>query len=167
MDEKPRIAKLAASHDPSSFDCGHEALNSFIRLHALLGQRANMSQTYVAAVNEVIVGYHTPVVGNVTYEDAPERLAKGVPWYPILVLLLARLAVDRHWQGRGIGGALVADAMRRTLQVAEIAGVRAMLVHAKDDAARGFYTHLGFEPFPGDPFVLCRLVKDLRAMSDG
>jgi GNAT superfamily N-acetyltransferase len=166
VDEKPRIAKLAASHDPSGFDCGHEALNGFIRLHALLGQRANISQTYVAAIKEVIVGYHTLVVGNVTFEGAPERLAKGVPRYPIPVLLLARLAVDRHWQGRGIGGALVADAMRRTLQVAEIAGVRAMLVHAKDDAARSFYTHLGFERFPGDPFVLYRLVKDLRIMSE-
>lgn len=84
--------------------------------------------------------------------------------FPIPVLLLARPAVDRHWQGRGLGGALVADAMRRTLQVADIAGVRAMLVHAKDDAARGFYSRLGFEPFPGDPSVLWRLVKDLRVM---
>lgn len=167
MDEKPRIAKLAISHDPSEFDCGHEALNNFIRLHALPGQRANISQTYVAAVGKMIVGYHTLVVGNVIYEDAPERLAKGIPQHPIPVLLLARLAVDHHWQGKGLGAALVTDAMRRTLQVAEIAGVRAMLVHAKDEEAKSFYTHLGFEPFPGEPLVLYRLLKDLRAMCEG
>jgi len=80
MSEKPRIAKLARSHDASRFDCGHEALNHFIRLHALPGQRASISQTYVAVVGETIVGYHTLVVGNVLYEDAPERLGKGETW---------------------------------------------------------------------------------------
>lgn len=169
MDEKPRIAKLAISHDPTHFDCGHAALNNFIRVHALPSQRANISQTYVAVVDEAIAGYHTLVVGSVVYEDAPERLAKGVPRHPVPVLLLARLAVDRRWQGQGqgLGAALVADAMRRTLQVADIAGVRAMLVHAKDDTAKSFYTYLGFEPFPGDPLVLYRLLKDLRAMRGG
>lgn len=164
MDEKPRIAKLGTAHDPAHFDCGNEALNSFIRRHALSGQRASISQTYVAVIGERIVGYHTLVVSNVTYEGAPQRLAKGIPRYPIPVLLLARLAVDRRWQGQGLGAALVADAARRTLQVADIAGVRALLVQAKDAAAKRFYTHLGFEPFPGEPLVLYRLLKDLRAM---
>ena len=77
---------------------------------------------------------------------------------------MPRLAVDRHWQGKGLGAALVADALRRAIQVADIAGVRAVLVHAKDDAARRFYEHLGFEPFPGEPLVLYRLMKDLRSM---
>ena len=164
MSEKPRIAKLTISHDASCFDCSHEALNHFIRLHALPGQRASISQTYVAVVGETIVGYHTLVVGNVLYEDAPERLGKGIPRHPIPVLLLARLAVDQAWQGQGLGAALVLDAIRRTLQVADIAGVRALLVHAKDETACRFYTHLGFEPFPGEPLVLYRLLKDLRAM---
>jgi GNAT superfamily N-acetyltransferase len=164
MDEKLAIAKLAISHDPSDFDCGYEELNSFIRIYALAGQRASISQTYVALSGNVIVGYHTLVVGDVIYEDAPERLAKGIPRYPIPVLLLARLAVDRRWHAKGLGAALVADAVRRTLQVADIAGVRAMLVHAKDDAARNFYIHLGFELFPGEPLVLYRLMKDLRLM---
>lgn len=164
---KPSIAKLSIEHDPSAFDCGHKALNTFIRLHALPGQRANSSQTYVAAVGPTIVGYHTLVVGDVAYEDAPERLAKGLPRHPVPILLLARLAVDRTWQGKGLGAALVADAMRRTLQVADVAGVRALLVHAKDEAAKSFYTHLGFEQFPGEPLILYRLLKDLRAMSRG
>ena len=164
MDENPIIAKLATTHDATDFDCGKGELNTFIRLYALAGQRGNISQTYVAACGNNIVGFYTLVVGNVVYEDAPERLAKGIPRHPIPVLLLARLAVDRHWQGKGIGAALLVDAIRRTLQVADIAGVRALLVHAKNDSARGFYTHLGFEPFPGDPLVLFLLLKDLRAM---
>lgn len=164
---KPLIAKLSIEHDPSAFDCGHKALNTFIRLHALPGQRANISQTYVAVIGLTIVGYHTLVVGDVAYEEAPERLAKGLPRHPVPILLLARLAVDRTWKGKGLGAALVADAMRRTLQVADIAGVRALLVHAKDETAKGFYTHLGFEPFPGEPLILYRLMKDLRAMIRG
>lgn len=165
MNEKPRIAKLAGSHDSSRFDCGHKALNHFIRLHALPGQRANISQTYVAVVGETIVGYHTLVVGNVLYEDTPERPGKGILRHPIPVLLLARLAVDQSWQGKGLGAALALDAIRRTLQVADITGVRVLLVHAKDETAGRFYTHLGFEPFPGEPLVLYRLLKDLRAMT--
>lgn len=161
---KPGIAKLAIEHDSTGFDCGHKALNTFIQLHALPGQRANISQTYVAAIDLRIIGYHTLVVGEVAYDAAPERLAKGLPHYPVPVLLLARQAVDRTCKGKGLGAALVLDAMRRALQVADVAGVRALLVHTKDGEAKSFYAHLGFEPFPGEPLTLCRLHKDIRAM---
>jgi GNAT superfamily N-acetyltransferase len=164
MNEAPAISKLAITHDPTNFDCDSEELNSFIRLYAVAGQRANISQTYVAVNGMEIVGYHTLVVDDIVYDDAPERLAKGLPRYPIPMLLLARLGVDCRWQGKGLGAALVVDAMRRTLQVADIAGVRALLVHAKDDTARSFYLHLGFQAFPDEPLVLYRLVKDFRAM---
>jgi GNAT superfamily N-acetyltransferase len=162
---KPSIAKLSIEHDPSAFDCGQQSLNAFIRLHALPGQRANISQTYVAVIGPTIVGFHTLVVGDVAHREAPERLAKGLPRYPVPIMLLARLAVDKTWQGEGLGAALVADAIRRTLQVGDIAGVRALLVHAKNESAKNFYTHLGFEPFPGEPLVLYRMLKDLRAMT--
>jgi len=166
MNETLAITKLEVTHDPTDFDCDSEELNNFIRLHALAGQRANISQTYVVVNGVEIVGYHTLVVGDVVYEDAPERLAKGLPRYPIPMLHLARLAVDCRWQGKGLGAVLVVDAMRRTLQVADIAGVRALLVHAQDNTARSFYTHLGFEPFPDEPFALYRLLKDIRAMQE-
>jgi len=164
MAGKLEVAKLALAHDPTAFDCGNEALNRFIKLYALPGQRAGISQTYVAADGSEIAGYHTIVVGQVTHDDAPERLAKGVPRHPIPVIILARLAVGRNHQGRGLGAALVADAMGRVLQAADIAGVRAMVVHAKDERAQRFYEHLGFEQFPSKPLTLYRLLKDIRAM---
>jgi GNAT superfamily N-acetyltransferase len=164
MPENPYIGKLELAHDASRFDCGNDALNRFIKLHALAGQRAGVSQTYVALSGQSIIGYHTLAVGSVVHEDAPERLKKGTPRHPVPVVILARLAVDNDWHGRGLGAGLVLDAMRRVLQAADIAGVRAMLVHAKDDVARAFYEHLGFEPFPGTPLTLYRLLKDIRAM---
>jgi GNAT superfamily N-acetyltransferase len=164
MEGTPRVAKLDIRHDPGSFDCGNEALNRFIKLHALAGQRANISRTYVAALNTSIAGYHTLVVGHVDHDAAPERLAKGLPRHPIPVIILARLAVDLSWRGRGLGAALVVDAMRRVLQAADIAGIRALAVHAKDETAQRFYEHLGFVPFPGKPLTLYRLLKDIRGM---
>ena len=166
MNEKPQIAKLTSAHDAAPFDCGSDALNRFIKLHALAGQRAGISQTYAAVTGSLIVGYHTLVVGDVTHDEAPERLAKGIPRHPVPVIILARLGVDRSWQGRKLGAALVADAMRRVLQAAEIAGVRAMLVHAKDEIAQRFYEHLGFVRFPEKPLVLYRVLKDIRTMRE-
>jgi GNAT superfamily N-acetyltransferase len=166
MSEKPNVAKLTADHDQASFDCGTDALNRFIQQHALQGQRAGISQTYVATIGTGIVGFHTLVVGEITHSEAPERLAKGLPRFPIPIIILARLAVDASWKGKGLGGALVVDAMRRILNAADIAGVRAMVVHAKDDDARRFYEHLGFIPFPGKMLTLYRLLKDIRAMRD-
>ncbi len=165
MIQKPQVAKLTLAHDASSFDCGNDALNRFIKLYALQGQRAGISQTYVAITGDNVAGYHTLVVGNVVYDEAPERLKKGIPRHPVPVIILARLAVDTRWHGKGLGAALVTDAMRRVLQAADIAGVRAMLVHAKDEAARNFYQHLGFEPFLDNSLTLYRLLKDIRAMA--
>jgi GNAT superfamily N-acetyltransferase len=162
--EKLRIAKLAIAHDVSRFESGSRPLDRYISLHALQSQRANVAQTYVAFLDEQVVGYHTLVVGEIVYDDAPERLVKGIPRHPVPIVLLARLAVAQSWQGRGLGAALVVDATRRVLQVSEIVGVRAMAVHAKDESAKRFYEHLGFEPFPAEPFTLYRLLKDIRTM---
>lgn len=164
MAEKPLIAKLSPAHDPTSFDCGSEPLNRFLKLHALQSQQAGVAQTYVAASGPEIAGYHTLVVGHIAHDEAPDRLAKGVPRHPVPIIILARLAVDRNWQGKGLGAALVVDAMRRVLQAADIAGVRAMVVHAKDETAQRFYEHLGFVQFPERPLTLYRLLKDIRSM---
>jgi GNAT superfamily N-acetyltransferase len=160
----PRIGKLERSHAIDAFDCGREALNRFLIRYALQNQQAGASQTYVALVDREIIGYYSLVVGQVEYNDAPERLAKGVARHPVPIMLLARLAVSISWQGKGLGAGLLKDAMMRTLQAADIAGIRAFAVHAKDDEARAFYEHFDFVPSPGDPYHLFRLLKDIRAI---
>ena len=162
--QRPTVAKLALTHDLSGFESGSQPLDRYVRLHALQSQRANVAQTYVAVNDNRVIGYYSLVVGDVVYDDAPERLVKGTPRHPVPIILLARLAVDQSWQGRGLGAALVVDAVRRVLQAAEIVGVRALAVHAKDEQAKRFYEHLGFESFPTQPFTLYRLLKDIRLM---
>jgi GNAT superfamily N-acetyltransferase len=104
----------------------------------------------------------------VLYADAPLRLQKGVARHPIPVVLLARLAVDRAWQGKGLGPGLLKDAILRVLGAAEGVGIRALLVHAKDEKAKAFYQHFNFEPLPGYPLHLVLLLKDARKIvSDG
>jgi GNAT superfamily N-acetyltransferase len=109
-----------------------------------------------------VVGYYTLAVGSVAPETAPPRVAQGLGRYPLPVTLLARLAVDVAEQGRGLGAALVKDAVLRTAQAADIVGSRALLVHAKDERARDFYRKFGFEPSPVDDLQLYLLMKDIK-----
>lgn len=165
--DRPRIEKLQRSHDVENFDCGQENLNRYLKRYALISQKADGTQTYVGVSGERIIGYYTLVFGEVAYEDAPERLSKGLSRHPVPVMLLARLATDLAWQGKGVGAGFLRDAMQRTVQAADIAGLRAFLVHAKDDKARAFYEHFNFAPAPTDPYHLYLLVKDIKKlMSD-
>jgi GNAT superfamily N-acetyltransferase len=100
-------------------------------------------------------------------EEAPERLTKGLARHPVPVMLLARLAVDHRRQGHGVGKALLKDAMLRTLQAADIGGIRAFAVHAKDEEARRFYLKFDFIPAPSDPMHLFVLLKDVRRIISG
>ena len=154
-----RIEKLQLHHPLESFDCGREALNRFLIRYALQNQQGGASQTYVALTGEAVVGYYTLVVGQVDYDDAPERLKKGLARHPVPIMLLARLAIATSCQGKGLGSGLLKDAMLRTLQAAEIAGIRAFVAHAKDDAAKAFYERFDFVPSPSDPYHLFRLMK--------
>lgn len=159
-----RVEKLRRDHEVDGFDCGKEPLNRFLVRNALQNQQANASQTYVLIADDRVVGYHTLVVGEVAHDDAPERLKKGLARHPVPIMLLARLAVARDWQGRGIGPALLKDALLRTLRAADIAGIRAFAVHAKDGEARAFYEHFDFVASPSDPMHLFVLVKDAKAL---
>jgi GNAT superfamily N-acetyltransferase len=163
MTQLPRIEKLQRTHAIDSFDCGREALNLFLIRYALQNQQAGASQTYVALIEEEVVAFYTLVVGQVDYSGAPERLTKGLARHPVPIMLLARLAVATAWQGKGLGSGLLRDAMLRTLQAADIAGIRAFAVHAKDDDARVFYQRFDLIPSPTDPYHLFILLKDVRA----
>jgi len=155
------LDKLHRRHAVDSFDCGRAALNRYLRQHALNNQNARAAQTYIALSGEKVIGYYTLVVGEVAHETAAERLRKGLARYPIPVMVLARLAISLDWQGKGLGSSMLRDAILRTLAAAEIAGIRAIVVHAKDETARRFYTRHGFEPSPTDPLHLYALLKDL------
>jgi GNAT superfamily N-acetyltransferase len=157
------IAKLTAGHPVAAFDCGRPALNGFLTRHALANQAMGGAQTYVALADDgEIVGYYSLAVGEAAHADAPERLTKGLARHPIPVMILARLATATLCQGRGVGSGLLKDAFRRTLNAADIAGIRAVVVHAKDDDARAFYEHFGFQAWPERPLQLFMLLKDVR-----
>src|ERR1022692_157618 len=157
------IEKLTQLHQLAVFDCGNNQLDSWLKRFAWTNQRAETAKTYVAHRAGRVVGYHSLAAGSVLRHEAPERIAHGIANHPVGLILLARLAVDRSEQGRGLGNALLRDALGRVAQAADVVGVRAVLVHAIDDAARRFYLHHGFQPSPVDPFQLMLLMKDLRA----
>ncbi len=157
------VEKLDPTHDVDSFKCGKEPLDRFLKRFALANQKADSARTYVACRGLTVLAYYSLAAGAVEQSDAPLRVGKGLARYPIPVMLLARLAVDLTWQGRGLGKALVKDALLRTA-AADIAGIWALLFHANDDEARGWYEALEFESSPTDPYHLFLLMKDLRAM---
>ena len=165
MADPLRIEKLRADHAVSGFDCGQEELNRYLSRFALVNLRAGAAQTYVALSGETVVGYYSLTVGDVAYDDAPGRLSKGLARHPVPIMLLARLAVSSGSQGHGIGAGLLKDAMMRTLHVADIAGIRALAVHAKDDSAGRFYERFGFIPSPTDALHLYVLVKDIKRLA--
>jgi GNAT superfamily N-acetyltransferase len=156
------IEKLRREHDLTEFDCGNTTLNTWLRKYAWTNQQADSAKTYVALERDRVVGYYALTTGSVHKHESPERIAKGLANHPIGVVLLARLAIERTLQGKGLGKALLFDALTRIEEAADIVAVRAVMVHAIDEAARRFYEHFEFEPSPADPFQLLLLLKDLR-----
>lgn len=165
MSDPLRIEKIRPDHPVAGFDCGQEGLNRFLTRFAVVNQLAGAAQTYIALSGETVVGYYSLAVGEVAYDDAPGRLSKGLARHPVPIMLLARLAVSSTSQSLGIGAGLLKDAMLRTLQAADIAGIRALVVHAKDENARRFYEHFGFAPSPTDALHLYLLVKDIKCLA--
>lgn len=157
-----RIEKLRRDHPVDGFACGRKELDRFLIRYAFGNQQANAAQTYLGLHDAEVIGFYSLVVGEVAFGDAPGRLTKGLARHPVPIMLLARLAVSLAWQGRHVGSGLLRDAMQRTLQAADIGGIRAFAVHAKDAPAKRFYEHFGFVPSPTDPLHLFRLIKDLR-----
>jgi predicted N-acetyltransferase YhbS len=154
---------LESRHDVSIFNCNVPALNNYLRQFALQNQRNQSARTYVATRAECVVGYYTLAPASARREETPVRVAKGLAAHPVPVILLARLAVAASEKGKGLGAGLLKDALLRTAQAADIVGCRAVMVHAKDDAAKAFYQRFGFEPSPTDPFRLFLLMKDVMA----
>jgi GNAT superfamily N-acetyltransferase len=162
MGEIKPPSPLTDDHIIEDFDCGYSALNIWLRRYGMQNQKANASRTFVVCIKDKIVGFYSLAVGSVEYEHASKRMGKGLARHPIPVMVLARLAVDLRYQENKIGAGLLKDAILRTLQASEHAGIRAILVQAKDDKARAFHQYFGFEPSPIDPLQLMLLIKDAR-----
>src|SRR5437762_12311675 len=126
MSEYSAVAVLDATHDRAAFDCGIEPLNVYLKQYALQNQKKGIVRNYVTCVARRVVGYYSLAYGSVSQTDAPARIARGIGKYPIPVMVLARLAVDLQEKGRGLGQARLKDAVLRTLQAADIAGLKAI-----------------------------------------
>jgi GNAT superfamily N-acetyltransferase len=149
----------------SGFRCGSQPLDDWLKRYSLINQRAGMTTTFVTTVDDAgeVIGFYSLATGGIDHQDAPARVTKGVPKHPIPVIVLARLAVHEDHQGQQLGRGLLRDALVRVSNAAEEIGVRALLIHAKNDEARDFYlSHAEFEPSPVDPLQLFLLLKDLR-----
>jgi GNAT superfamily N-acetyltransferase len=154
---------LAAQHRLEGFDCGKPALNDWLLRHARQAQGSGSAKTFVVAEDDDrVAGYFSLTVGQVDTLEAPERIRKGMGQYPVPVVILARLAVSLKDQGRGIGFGMLQDAIRRTLMIAEQAGIRAMLTHPIDEEATRFYNRFGFIASPVREQQLLLLLKDAR-----
>lgn len=156
------IEKLRREQDVSQFNSGNVTLDTWLHKYAWRNQQADSAKTYVALLGDRVAGYYALTTGTVHKYETPARIAKGLANHPIGIVLLARLAVDRRQRGKGLGKALLFDALTRIEEAADIVAVRAVMVHAIDEAARRFYEHFEFEPSPADPFQLLLLLKDIR-----
>jgi GNAT superfamily N-acetyltransferase len=151
--------KISDEHDLSGFDSGEPILDDWLRRRAAQNEASGVSRTYVVCVGKKVVGYYTLAVGAVAHAEAPGRIRRNMP-DPVPVMVLGRLAIDKTFHGRGVGTGLLRDAVLRTVQAAEIAGIRAILVHAISEGAKRFYEKYGFVTSPIDPLTVMITLAD-------
>lgn len=156
------IERLSSSHDRDSFGCGEQALDDYLRRYARQHDRKGLGRTYVAVErgSTIVKGYYTISSGAVSFEVVPENL----PRYPVPVVLLGRLAVDRAAQGHGLGAMLLVHALKRAADVSEHIGVHAVAVDALHDNARTFYLKYGFAELLDDRLHLLLPIKKIRQL---
>ena len=152
---------LSDFHDAEGFDCGDETLNNWLRRRAGRNQREGSSRTWVVAQADRVVAYYASSTAVVARSEATRRAARNQP-DPLPAMLLGRLAVDLDYQGEGLAAALLKHFLLTALEVAELTGLRLVLVHAKDEQTSSFYRHFGFEPSPIDDLTLMLLTKDIQ-----
>jgi GNAT superfamily N-acetyltransferase len=158
--------RLSAEHDLSGFDSGERVLDDWLRRRAQQNEASGASRTYVVCASRRVVGYYTLAVGAVARAEAPGRVRRNMP-DSVPVMVLGRLAIDKDFQSRGMGAGLLRDAVLRTVQAAEIAGIRAILVHAISEAAKRFYENYGFVASLVDPLtVMITVAESVRMLGE-
>jgi ribosomal protein S18 acetylase RimI-like enzyme len=158
-----RLERLGAQHRLDHFDSGSQVLDSWLKSHALAAQQMDSARTFLLIDSGKVVGYFSLTMGSLLMEEAPKKLVRGLPAYPVGMVVLARLAVDRSYQGAGMGGLLLAEALRKAVAAGEAAAARLVVVDALDERAVAFYARHGFIALPGNPMRLFRRLKDVRA----
>jgi GNAT superfamily N-acetyltransferase len=153
---------LADHHEIGDFGSGEASLDDWLRRRARANQVSGATRTYVVCEGKRVIGYYALASGVVAVESAPGRFRRNMP-NPIPVAVLARLAVDRNRQGRGLGRALFRDAAGRVAHAADAIGIRGIVVHAISEEAKNFYLALGFDPSPRQPMTLMVTLSDIRA----
>jgi GNAT superfamily N-acetyltransferase len=161
----PPPVVINSVHDLKNFDCGNPALNEFLVKYALTNTSAGVARTYVATspASTSVIGYYSIATGSIERDNSTTRVAKGIPRHPVPVALIARLAVDRQYQGKGIGEGMLKHAIQQILGASSIIGIRAILVHAKNQQAADFYKKYDFHPSPTNDLHLMMLIKDAKA----
>ena len=152
---------LTAAHDVSAFDTGVLELDNWLKRRALQNEASGASRTYVVSAGGRVVGYYALATGAVGQHEATGRVRRNMP-EPIPVMVIGRLAVDHEYQEKGLGSALLRDALLRTLSAASIAGIRAVLLHAISDDAKRFYERAGFSSSPVDPMTMMISLGDVE-----
>jgi GNAT superfamily N-acetyltransferase len=153
---------LTAEHILGDFDSGVPSLDDWLRRRALRNQASGASRTFVVCDAEKVVAYYALASSAVAPDATPGRFRRNMP-DPIPVVVLARLAIARDQQGRGLGRALFQDAAKRVIHAADAIGIRGLLVHAISEEAKAFYVRLGLDPSPLEPMTLMTTVADLAA----
>ena len=158
---KPEL--LTPTHSVGDFACGEALLDDWLKKRALANQHSGASRTFVVADEKgAVQGFYALAAGAVSHQMASSRLKRNMP-DPVPVIVLARLAVAQSYHGRKVGPALLKDALRRVVHIAGHAGVRAVLVHALHEEAKGFYEHYGFKVSPIHSMTLMIAVSDILA----
>lgn len=151
--------KLRPDHSLKNFDSGKPVLDEWLQKRALRNEETGASRTYVVCIKKQVIGFYALAVGSIEAKKAPGRIKRNMP-DPIPLVIMGRLAVDQKYQKVGIGRGLLRDAVLRIVQAADIAGIRAILVHALDDDAKTYYQRCGFHASPLDPMTLMIAVAD-------
>jgi GNAT superfamily N-acetyltransferase len=156
-------APLAPHHELEGFESGVAALDDWLKRRARRNEAEGASRTFVVCAGRRVVGYYSLAAGSILHVEATDKVRRNMP-DPVPALLLGRLAVDRTWHGKGLGGDLLQDAVLRAVGAAETVGVRALLVHAMSEQAKAFYERHGFRPSPIEPFTLMIAIQEAKTM---
>ncbi len=156
---------LADHHGLDQFSCGVPGLDTWLKKRARQNERSRASRTYVLCNNDKVIGYYALASGSIAAKEAPGKMKRNMP-DPIPVMVLGRLAIDQQYQGKQLGNALLRDAILRILQAAEIAGIKAIIVHAISEEAKKFYLNCGFIVSPADPMTLILSLESITGKDE-